>query len=282
MKIKNRAVILTLLLSATASASSITNVKFPSAQLGREWTYNVYLPNGYQPGRRNYPVLYLLHGNGGNENNWAVSGNIKQTADHLIARGEIPPTIIVMPSAGTTWYVDRKEKMESAFIKDLIPHVDNTYSTIKAREGRMIAGLSMGGYGTVRFVMKYPELFRSAAALSPAIYDPEVPENSSARRVGIFGENEFDPAVWTALNYPQFFESFLAKKLQVPMYINTGDDDIFLIHRDATNLYERLRAVGQPAELRILNGGHTWDVWASTIGEAMKYMSRFVSRPTQK
>lgn len=187
-----------------------------------------------------------------------------------------------MPSAGTTWYVDRQEKMESAFIKDLLPHVDARYSTINSRDGRMLAGFSMGGYGTVRFAMKYPELFRAAAPLSPAIYDPQPPENSASRVVGVFGTNEFDPAVWTSLNYPRFFERFVAKKLPVPMYIHTGDDDVFLIHRDATNLYERLRAAGQPAELRIVNGGHSWDVWGSALGDAMKYMSRFIARPASK
>ncbi|CAM3398994.1 hypothetical protein DEDE109153_15250 [Deinococcus deserti] len=211
-----------------------------------------------------------------------VNGNVKQHADRLIGKGEMPPTIIVMPSANTTWYVDRKKKMESAFINELIPHVDRTYSTIAKRDGRMIGGLSMGGYGTVRFVMKYPELFRSAAALSPAIYDPEVPSSSSARRVGVFGASEFDPAVWTELNYPKLLPGFLSKKIQVPMYINSGDDDVFLIHKDATNLYERLRMNGQPAQLRIVEGGHAWDVWESTISDAMKYMASFVSRPTPK
>jgi enterochelin esterase-like enzyme len=269
----------TLLLSVGASASSVVSANLTSKELGRAWTYTVYLPTGYESSQLKYPVLYLLHGNGGTENDWAVQGHIQATVDDLIARGEIPPTIIVMPSAGTTWYVDRKERMESAFFNDLLPTVEGRYRTITERSGRLVAGLSMGGYGALRFALMKPELFQAAALLSPAIYDPAVPETSSARRVGVFGANAFDPAIWTALNYPTLWDKFLEKKIAVPMYINSGDDDDFNIEMEATRLYEKLRAAKQPAELRIVNGAHVWDVWASTIGDAMRYMYRTVSRP---
>ncbi len=265
--------------SLGASASSVVSASLPSKELARDWTYTVYLPTGYETSGLNYPVLYLLHGNGGNENDWAVQGHIQATTDALIASGEIPPTIIIMPAAGTTWYVDRKERMESAFFNDMMPAVESKYRTIKERNGRLVAGLSMGGYGALRFALLKPELFQAAALLSPAIYDPVVPETSSARRVGVFGENTYDPAIWTALNYPTLWDKFLAKKMAVPMYINSGDDDDFNIEMEATRLYERLRAAKQPTELRIVNGAHVWSVWESTIGDAMKYMYRTVSRP---
>ncbi|MDV6375585.1 alpha/beta hydrolase [Deinococcus arenicola] len=270
---------LMLACSMGAVASSIVSASLPSKELKRDWTYTVYLPTGYETSGLNYPVLYLLHGNGGNENDWAVQGHIQATTDALIASGEIPPTIIVMPAAGTTWYVDRKERMESAFFNDMMPAVESKYRTIKQRDGRLVAGLSMGGYGALRFALLKPELFQAAALLSPAIYDPVVPETSSARRVGVFGENTYDPAIWTALNYPTLWDKFLEKKIAVPMYINSGDDDDFNIEMEATRLYERLRAAKQPAELRIVNGAHVWSVWDSTIGDAMKYMYRTVSRP---
>ncbi len=270
---------LLLACSVGASASSVVSASIPSKELARDWTYTVYLPTGYETSGLNYPVLYLLHGNGGNENDWAVQGHIQATTDALVASGEIPPTIIVMPAAGTTWYVDRKERMESAFLNDLMPAVESRYRTIKARSGRLVAGLSMGGYGALRFALLRPELFQAAALLSPAIYDPVVPATSSAQRVGVFGENTYDPAIWTALNYPSLWDKFLEKKIAVPMYINSGDDDDFNIEMEATRLYERLRAAKQPAELRIVNGAHTWAVWESTIGDAMKYMYRTVSRP---
>jgi S-formylglutathione hydrolase FrmB len=178
-----------------------------------------------------------------------------------------------------TWYVDRKEKMETAVIQDLIGDVQHNFRAIDARNGRLVAGLSMGGYGALRFAMKYPEMFAAAGLLSPAIYDPEPPQGSGARRAGVFGAPEFDAQVWKELNYPSLWDAFLAKKIAVPMYINSGDDDDFFIEAEATRLYSLLRKNAQPAELRIVDGAHRWTVWESTIGDAMRYVFRFAARP---
>jgi enterochelin esterase-like enzyme len=253
--------------------------EFDSTALQRKWAYAVYLPDGYEASNLRYPVLYLLHGHNGGLYDWVNLGHIQPTADALIARGEMPPAIIVMPDAGSTWFVDRKEKMETAVIQDLIPDVQRTFRAIDARNGRLIGGLSMGGYGALRFVLKYPEMFAAAALLSPAIYDPEVPQGSGARRAGVFGASEFDPQVWKELNYPVLWDAFLAKKIAVPMYINSGDDDDYFIEAEATRLYSLLRRNAQPAELRIVDGAHRWTVWESTIGDAMRYVFRYAARP---
>ena len=107
-----RAALATVLLwSATvASAGTILSREFDSPALQRTWSYAIYLPDGYETSNLRYPVLYLLHGNGGNRYSWVNEGRIQQTADALIASGDIPPCVIVMPDAGTTWFVDRKEK----------------------------------------------------------------------------------------------------------------------------------------------------------------------------
>jgi enterochelin esterase-like enzyme len=262
-----------------ASASVVITRTIASPALARDWSYTVYLPTGYESSGLRYPVLYLLHGNAQNHLDWVNSGHIQPTADALITAGEMPPAIIVMPDAGTTWFVDRKEKMETAVIQDLIPDVQKTFHAIERREGRLIAGLSMGGFGALRFSLKYPEMFAAAALLSPAIYDPQPPENSGARRVGVFGAPTFDMAVWQSLNYPSLWDAYLAKKMPVPMYINSGDDDDFLIEADATKFYSLLRRNRQPAELRIVNGAHNWAVWESTVGDAMRYIFRYSTRP---
>ena len=272
-------VALVLALSLPAAASIVITREFDSTALQRKWSYAVYLPDGYETSNLKYPVLYLLHGHGQDLYAWVNFGHIQPTTDELIAHGEIPPAIIVMPDAGTTWFVDRKEKMETAVIQDLIGDVQHTFRVIEARNGRVVAGLSMGGYGALRFVLKYPEMFAAAGLLSPAIYDPEVPQGSGARRAGVFGAAEFDPQVWKELNYPTLWDAFLAKKIAVPMYINSGDDDDFFIEAEATRLYSLLRKNGQPAELRIVDGAHKWPVWESTIGDAMRYVFRYTARP---
>ena len=268
-----------LLLSTATLASEIVTRELKSKALDRDWKYQVYLPSGYETSRLSYPVLYLLHGNNGSGNDWVKYGKVQSVADGLIASGDMPPAVIVMPDAGVTWYVDRKEKMETAVLRDLFPDVEKNLRVLRTREGRLIGGLSMGGYGSLRFVLKYPEMFAAAALLSPAIYDPLPPTSSSARKVGTFGAPEFDEQVWKSLNYPTLWHSYLAKQTPVPMYINSGDDDDFMIEADATKLYSLLRANKQPAELRIVDGAHTWAVWGATLGDAMKYVFRFSAKP---
>jgi S-formylglutathione hydrolase FrmB len=197
--------------SVAAYAGTVVSQKLASPTLGRDWVYNVYLPDGYDTGKLRYPVMYLLHGNGGDENEWVAKGEAQKTVDRLIADGLMPPAVIVLPSATTTWYVDRKEPMETAFLKDLMPEVEKKFRVINERMDRVIGGVSMGGYGALRFALKNPEMFASAALVAPAIYVPEPPETSSARRVGVFGAQAYDPEVWKALNYTTLLDGFLAK-----------------------------------------------------------------------
>jgi S-formylglutathione hydrolase FrmB len=268
-----------VLLSLPATAGIVVTREFDSPALQRKWTYAVYLPDGYDTSTLRYPVLYLLHGHGGDLYDWVNLGHIQQQADALIAHGDIPPALIVMPAAGSTWYVDRKEKMETAVIRDLVGDAERNFRALGVRDGRLVAGLSMGGYGALRFALKYPDMFAAAALLSPAIYDPEPPEASGARKAGVFGAPDFDPQVWKSLNYPALWDAFLAKKIAVPLYIDSGDDDSLFIEAEAARLYSLLRKNGQPAELRIVDGGHDWRVWESTIGDALRYIFRFSARP---
>jgi enterochelin esterase-like enzyme len=267
-----------LLLAAGARAGSMVEGELDSAALGRAWAYTVYLPDGYDTSGLRYPVLYLLHGNGGSRHDWPGL-HIRETADALIARGEIPAMILVMPDGGTSWYVDRAERMQAAILEDLRPEIERAWRALPMREGRMVAGYSMGGYGAMRLALVHPELFAAAALLSPAIYEPLPPANSSARRAGVFGSPAFDDEAWKSLNYPALWEGFLARHQPVPMYIFSGDDDEYFIEFEAAKFYERLRRAGQPAELHIVDGGHDGALWATAIADALKYMSRFVARP---
>jgi S-formylglutathione hydrolase FrmB len=93
------------------------------------------------------------------------------------------------------------------------------------------------------------------------------------------GAPSFDAEVWKSLNYPVLWEAYLAKKLAVPMYINSGDDDEFYIEAEAAKFYALLRRNKQPAELRIVDGAHSWTVWESTIADALRYIFRYASQP---
>lgn len=263
-----------------AEASQLVSERFRSPALGRDWVYNVYLPDGYETGRLRYPVLYLLHGNAADQNEWVSKGMIHRTADALIAAGEIPPCLIVMPSAGVTWYVDRQERMETAVVEDLIPEVERRYRAIHDRFGRVIGGESMGGYGSLRFILKYPELFAAAALFSPAAYVPEPPPNSAARRVPPFQtDGHFDPEVWTSLNYPALLDGFVAKNILVPIYVDSGDHDDYQIEYHAAMLYKIWRDHNWPAEFRVVEGVHNFGVWRNTAREGIRFVFETARRP---
>src|SRR3954454_1114390 len=100
------AAVLIAAIGFAAEAGQLVSTQFRSPALGRDWVYNVYLPDGYETGRLRYPVLYLLHGNGADQNEWVAKGMVHRTVDALIADGEIPPCLVVMPSAGVTWYAE--------------------------------------------------------------------------------------------------------------------------------------------------------------------------------
>jgi enterochelin esterase-like enzyme len=251
----------------------INHESFYAVHLQQNMKYNVYLPDNYKKNVK-YPVVYLLHGASGNENDWASVnyGNIDETADKLIKNKSIPAIIIVMPDGFTdSWYVDSLVyQMESAIIDDLIPYIESKYSIDK--NVRYIAGLSMGGYGALRFVLLYPDYFKGAGLLSPAIYDPLPPESSSARTTPVFQNRDtFDNSLWEKYNYTNYLDEYLYSNKQIPMYIVSGDDDVYNVEYYSTILYEKLKENKKLSELRIVNGGHSWDVWKDNIDEVLLY-----------
>lgn len=139
------------------------HLTFRSDLVEQDVGYCVYLPPGYQakPNRR-YPVIYNLHGNGGNE--FSSIDSIR-LLHQQIKTGIVPPMIMVLFNGGhSTFYkdsADGKYPIESIFLKEFIPHVDKTYRTIADRTGRCIEGFSMGGRGSTRLAVKYPEMFCS-------------------------------------------------------------------------------------------------------------------------
>lgn len=270
-------------LAGPLSAGELRRESIASSALGRDMSYLVYVPDHYQTSHSRYPVLYLLHGAGGDENDWTVRGNIKERADKLIASGEIPPTLIVMPGCQACWWIDgAKDKAETAFWSELVPNVSRRYRTIASRNGMLIAGQSAGGYGAIRFAMKYPDRIAVAAAFSPAIYREAPPLASSARLQPPFlrPSGEFDQAMWTAQNYPRLVDHYFSQQFRVPFYLISGDHDRFGIAMETAQLFSRLFAQQpQISELRIVDGDHSWDVWSNAIEGAMKYLYRFAAPP---
>ena len=151
---------------------NVTHHTFESPSMKRAAGYCIYLPPGYSehPERR-YPVVYHLHGAGGNEFRMLYSAEVLHAG---ILRGQWPEMIVVFPNGGrATMYQDSGDgryMAETLIVRELLPHVDATYRTIADRKARCIEGFSMGGRGSTHLAMRYPELFGSLFNQSGNVY----------------------------------------------------------------------------------------------------------------
>lgn len=165
---------------------TISKVWYNSPTLGMDRRLTVYTPAGYEASSKEYPVLYLLHGMGGDENAWTELGRAAQILDNLIAQGKAEPMIVVMTNGNAALQAAPGESslgfqvpstqlpktMDGSFeqhFPDVVNFVDNTYRTIKSKKGRAIAGLSMGGFHSMHISKQYPDMFDYIGLFSAAI-----------------------------------------------------------------------------------------------------------------
>jgi enterochelin esterase-like enzyme len=158
---------------------------FFSAAANAEVSYHLYAPAAYgrEPERR-WPVVYWLHGSGGG------LGGIRTVAQHFdeaIESGKAPPCLVVMVNGlEMGMYVDwsnGQAPLESLIVQDLVPHIDAAYRTVAKREGRLLDGFSMGGYGAARLGFKYPELFRAVSIMGAGPMQESLHTTPRASRV---------------------------------------------------------------------------------------------------
>lgn len=165
---------------------TVSRIWYNSPTLGMERRMTVYTPAGYETSGKRYPVFYLLHGMGGDEEAWIALGRTAQILDNLIAKGKAKPMIIVMTNGNASQEAAPGESslglvppntqlpktMEGSFemaFPDVVKFVDNNYRTIKSKSGRAIAGLSMGGFHSMHISKQFPDLFNYVGLFSAAI-----------------------------------------------------------------------------------------------------------------
>ena len=235
--------------------------------------YTVYLPDGYDTDERAYPVIYLLHGYGGQDTDWVRYGDAAYITDRLIATNAIPPVILVMPDGQNSWYVNSPEygQYEEAFLR-LIEHVDATYRTIPERTSRAIGGLSMGGYGTARCAIKYPEMCAAAAVMSGAVF-PTIPEDAEGILSEVFGD-PLDTARYQRELPETLLRSWTPDTLRPRFYVTVGDDDTLTPYTLSVQLHRALVEAGAQAQLRVTNGSHAWQVWEEALDDTLRFFSR--------
>lgn len=277
-RIKLNFIVVIILISTAAKGGEIISLNIPSDVLQRDWPVHVFLSEGFRTLEQDAvrPLLCLLHGSHGDEGDW---DHIFPLLDSLVMSGDLPPLAAVAPASGTSWWVDGKEAFETAFIRELIPYMQTRYACTDSRDARVLAGFSMGGYGALRYALKYPGLFSSAILLSPALYKVLPPDGSSARSSGAFG-SPFSDELWTRRNYPAVLEEYLQQDKKVFLFISAGDDDWhhkeglrYDMEQQTVLLYGIMRKVHQnPAELRIVNGGHDWKLWLPLFIEGLSFL----------
>jgi S-formylglutathione hydrolase FrmB len=257
------------------TTSRVQTIALKSALVGTVLPYDVVLPPGYDNAgqRENYPVLYLLHGLGGQHDNWI-------TKTRLLSYATQYRMIVVTPEGNDGWYTDSatiaSDKYETYVLQELIPDVERRFRTIKSRQGRAIAGLSMGGYGALKFGLKHPETFIFAGSMSGA-FDPAARNETNPgfawgflrpSILKVFGP-EGSP-VRTSNNLHQLFRDLPTDRISsLPyLYFDCGTEDGFLpTNRElATILLERKI----PHEYRQLSGTHGWDYWDQQVQEVLR------------
>lgn len=272
-----------------APGKVIENERINSNILGKTMNYSVYLPYDYSSSDMAYPVVYLLHGFTDDNTAWLQFGQINRLADKAIQEGVIPPMIIIMPNADSTFYInsyDGKENYEDYFLKELIPVVEKKYRIKSDKAYRGITGLSMGGYGSLIYALKHPDLFAACAPLSAAVWDDgaivNMDESGYNNTLGrVLGRNLKGNArlskTWVQNAPFNIIKQKTTQQLsQVRYWIDCGDDD-FLIKGNCL-LHIALTEKGVPHEFRVRDGGHTWEYWRTGIIPALAFIGKSFTR----
>ena len=245
---------------------SVTRIWYPSVAAGFDRRLTVYTPAGYETTKAKYPVLYVLHGIGGDEDAWVTQGRATQILDNLIARGEAKPMIVVFtngnisqeaaPLENSTGYtrptMSLPQTMEGSFeaaFPEVVKFIDSHYRTIAKKQSRAICGLSMGGFHTLYITLNNPDLFNYSGMFSAAI---GTGSEQTAAHKEIYE------------NVDGKLATYFSKKPAL-LWIGIGKTD-FLIQSN-NEFRAKLEAAGYPYQYMETDGGHIWRNWRIYLSE---------------
>lgn len=252
--------------AAHAADQGYSTVTFRPAHLGgMQVSFNVILPQDYASPSRRFPVLYLLHGYTGHFSDWV-------TKTGLLKYAKAYEEIIVMPEDENGWYVDNyanpKLDWQSYIIDDLIPYVDGHYRTVASRNGRAIAGLSMGGYGAMLLGLKYHQMFAAVASLSGVLassqpaFEEVLPAGSPIHKVIAEDFGPLDNPSRRA-NDPFLLIREIPVSELPQLYLAIGSsDELLQMNRDFVHILSEYRI---PYHYCEQPGKHEWSVWDDQI-----------------
>lgn len=253
-----------MLLTLTSCASTIDTVSIYSHSMKKECKALVIYPetSSDEP----LPVLYLLHGLGGDYGSWL---KIKPSLVDYVQENRM---IIVCPDGGErSWYldspVDSSFRYETHLIKEVIPFVDSLYNTIPGREGRAIAGLSMGGHGSLFLSIRHPEVFSIACSTSGSV-DLLKRTFSWKYKEMILGDTTCCLANWQANSVIRLIDQLSPGVLSLHVDCGT-EDELIDVNRE---LHRKLLEKGIEHEYIEKPGVHNAAYWASSIESIMQFV----------
>lgn len=264
--------------SSPTSLATVRTEKLASKLMGREMPYRIILPPTYskENSSERFPVVYLLHGLTGHYDNWTDKTRVAR----LTGSADF---IIVTPEGEDGWYTDSatkpNDKYDSYIVKELIPEVDKKYRTIADRDHRAIAGLSMGGFGSLKFGLKYPEMFVLAGSFSGALGAASITEKNFPGAIGktidaIFGPDGSDvrkandPFAIVRSATPDQIRKFPF------LYLDCGTEDfLFQNNREFDSLLIEKKV---SHEFRELPGAHNWIFWDAQVEEFLQVAAKHI------
>jgi enterochelin esterase-like enzyme len=245
---------------ALASASRQEKLTFFSQDLQRQMPYTVFLPPGYDSGSRRYPVLYMLHGLSGTNEEWTWYG-LFQTADAMMRAGSIPPFIIVLPQGDDSYWVDHPggPPWGQYLARDVVRDVDARFRTDTSAQGRALGGLSMGADGALQMALNFPDVFGTAVANSPVLRPYEL---ASA----FYGDAAFFDG-----HYPvTLVQDYPAVAMVLKLSLDIGASDEWL--GNATAFHDELTALGVQHEWHVWPGGHDAAYWTARVPDDLRFV----------
>jgi enterochelin esterase-like enzyme len=240
-----------------------------------------------------YPCLYLLHGYGGNETSWLKRIAVNSILDSLILKKTLPPVVVVMPYGYNSYYInsyDNECRYEDYFINELIPYIEKSYPVDTAKKMYAIAGMSMGGFGSVILTTKHPEQFGTTIAISAAVRNDDIlKEMSSAKYchflAPIFGvqsqEEDRITQHWINNNPYHIIDSSNSTKLQsTNWYVDCGQQD-YLFDANVA-LHNHFTKYNINHVYQVHPGEHNWDYWKKSFIRAMVYWGEILEEIISK
>lgn len=267
-------VVLALNAVAQGSYPALLECEMKSEILGTVKKYCIYLPAGYGDENKEFPVLYLLHGLTDTHTAWRDKGNTQAIATEVFGSGKAQEMVIVMPDAGTVYdgYFNAGEwRYEDYFFQEFVPYIEKEYRVVADKGHRAIAGLSMGGGGTTGYAIRHADMFSSAYAMSALMGMVEntwINRDPDKRR-SVFMQSVVEYNNITAVKNAD--KELVRSIASVRWFIDVGDDD-FLFDNNM-EFISAMREKRIPYQLRVRDGGHTWQYWQEALRMALPFVS---------